>query len=116
MSEYKRKFDAAMAELQNTDMWNTNHTPPLLRTLLAMGIEARPPHYANLWVVFCGFAVWFAVSWGVAMWFISWRTAGFSGWDAMGASVFAGVLFGTFMTAFYWRGRKKHGLTRWADL
>lgn len=116
MSEYERKFDAAMDELTATGMWKSNVHPPALRTLRALGIKARPPHYANLWTVFAGSAAWFAVAWGIAMWFISWKAAGFSGWAAVGASVFAGLLFGAWMTVYYWRGRKKYGLSLWDEL
>lgn len=116
MTEYERKFDAAMDELRTTEMWTSNHSPPALRVLKALGFKARPPHYANLWIVFCSSAVWFAVVWGLIMWFVTWRAAGFTGLDAAGASAFAGVLFGAFMSVYYRRGRKKYGLTRWDDL
>ena len=116
MSEYERKFAAAMAELEATDMWKSNHTPPVLRSLRSMGVQARPPHYAPFWSVVAIYALWFGVCWGALMWIFSWSEEDFTVLAAVGASAVAGVIFGVCMAIYYARGRKKHGLTAWDAL
>lgn len=116
MSEYERKFDAALDALSNTDMWKSNYAPPMLRTMRAFGLEARPPHFAGFWRITLGYAAWFGPVWGFLMWWFSWRGAGFSFWAAVGAAVVAGLLFGLIMARYYAKGRRKYRLPLWEDL
>ena len=44
MSEYERKFEAALNELQATEMWASNYAPPVLMVLRKAGIKVPPPH------------------------------------------------------------------------
>lgn len=116
MNEYERKFDAAMAEMAATNMWRSNYAPPLMSLQRRMGWLVRPPLYASFWRVVLGYALWFGPIWGVLMWFTSWRGQGFSVMVAVGASAFAGLLFGLLLALFYAKARRKHRLSRWEDL
>lgn len=116
MTEYERKLAAAMAEMAQTTMKRSNYNPPALRLQQRLGWEARPPHYATFWRITLGYALWFGTVWGIAMWFLSWRSAGFTVLAAVGAAALAGVLFGLIMAAYYKRAGRKHQLSRWEDL
>ncbi|MDF3416286.1 hypothetical protein HKX54_17585 [Sulfitobacter sp. M57] len=116
MTEYDRKFAAALAELQATDMWDTNYNPPLLRVQRRLGWSARPPHYAPFWRIWSGYALWFGLVWGVAMWFIIWRGQGFSPASAAGAAALAGIIFGGLMAGYFARARHRYKLSRWEEL
>ncbi|MEP5728973.1 MAG: DUF6404 family protein [Sulfitobacter sp.] len=116
MTDYSRKYDAALTELNQTDMWPSNFAPPMLKVQKRLGFSARPPHYASFFSTMIGYAIWFGAVWGVLMWFISWRGQDFTIVAAAGAASLAGVVFGIVMATYYARGRRKYGLSRWEDL
>jgi hypothetical protein len=116
MSEYARKFDAAMAELAKTDMWPSNYAPPLLKMQRRFGWLVRPPHYASVWRIIIGYGLWFGPTFGVAMWVLQWRAQGFSVLLTIALAAFSGALFGAFMSAYYVYIRRKHQLSSWEDL
>ena len=113
---YERKFQAAIAELEQTGIWRSNYNPPALRVQRWLGQEARPPHYAVLWKTIIGYGVWFAGVWGILMWVVLWRSQGLPFRSAAIAAVSAGLFFGATMGAYYAWARRKHGLRRWEDL
>ncbi|MFC6588266.1 DUF6404 family protein [Sulfitobacter pacificus] len=116
MTEYARRFAAAMAELEATKIWRSNYNPPMMKLQRRLGWKMRPPHYARFWRIAVGYALWFGPVWGVLMWFASWRGQGFSLLSAVGASAVAGILFGVLMAAYYARARRRHKLSKWEDL
>lgn len=116
MSEYARKYSAAMAQLSETTIWPSNYRPPLLRAMRIMKLPVRPPHYAPFWSVCLSYSLWFGPVWGIMMWFAAWRSENFTPLDALGAAAFAGALFGISMAAYYSYGRRRWKLSRWADL
>lgn len=116
MTDYERKFDAAMAELATTTMWPSNYAPPLLKTQRRFGWLVRPPHYASVSRIIIGYGLWFGPLWGIVMWFLQWRAQGFSVLLAIGFAAFAGALFGALMSAYYMHARRKYGLSKWEDL
>lgn len=116
MSDYNRRFDAALGEIAETSVWKSNYNPPMLRSLRFLGFRPRPPHYAAFLSILLGYAAWFGPIWGAMMWFAAWRDEGFTVLSAVSASAAAGLLFGLAMAVYYAWGRKKYGLSRWQDL
>jgi len=116
MSEYERKFEAALNELQATEMWASNYAPPVLMVLRKAGIKVPPPHYLGFGKVIVCYGVFFAAAWGVVMWFFKWQAEGFAVSAAIGASVMAGAIFGCAMAAIYARARRRWKLSKWEDL
>ena len=89
--------------------------PPLYRLLWRLGFDVAPPLFASFWLITLQMGVFFAVGWGVVMWFWVWQGQGLPPIFAIIASAGAGVCFGLAMAAYYrWRWRKL-GLPRWED-
>lgn len=116
MSDYARKYQAAIAELEATEMWPSNYAPPAHRIQRWLGWKVRPPHYGQVWVVAASYAVWFGPIWGLMMWFAAWQANGMSVLAAVGWAGFAGVSFGIVMTVSTAWGRRKWKLSAWEDL
>lgn len=116
MNDYDRKYAAALDELAKTGIWRSNSNPPYLRLLRSIGQRPRPPHYQVFKRNFIGHGLWFAVCWGLLMWFFFWRTTDMTILLAFVSAGFAGVFYGLIMAAYYSNGQRKHRLTRWDDL
>ncbi|MEE2944081.1 MAG: DUF6404 family protein [Pseudomonadota bacterium] len=116
MSNYDRKFQAAIREMKEVGIWKSNANPPLLRLFRRFGLKVRPPHYGSLMKNGFIMGIWFAGVWGLLMWFLWWRADGKSFAEAALTSATAGVLFGVGMTAYYAFSRKKHHLSAWEEL
>ncbi len=116
MNEYERKFQAAISELEKTDIWRSNYAPPASRVQRRLGQEVRPPHYASFWRVASGYGFWFAGIWGIIMWLTQWRAQGLPVSAAIASAALAGAMFGLILAAYYARSRRKYGLSRWEDL
>lgn len=70
-SEQQYKRDAALTLLAKTGMWRSNYEPPILRLMWRAGVDVPPPHFAQFWqnaVVTGGF---YAIAWGLLMYFLS---------------------------------------------
>ena len=115
-AEFERRLAGARAELATTGMWRANYDPWPDRWLRRFGLRLRPPHYRDPWRYGVGLWVYFAVTWGILMWLVVWSAQDMPILLAMGAAVFAGVLFGVFMAISLAFGRRRHRLTRWEDL
>ena len=116
MSDYERKYQAAIAELEQTDIWRSNYAPLALRVQRRLGQQVRPPHYAPFLRTTCGYAFWFSGVWGILMWFTTWRDQGFSGASAVTSAALAGLMFGGVIAAYYAWSRRRYGLSDWDDL
>jgi len=97
-------------------MWRNSYEPPLLRLLWRLGLNVPPPHFAGFIVTTLFYGGFFALFWGVIMWFFTWSESGMSPTGAAGAALFAGVLFGLIMASYYSWGRRKHRLPGWKNL
>jgi len=87
--------------------------PPLYRLLWRLGIEVTPPHFASFWPLALFMGGFFAIAWGLFMSLSVWGDLPLA--VAVGASLFAGLLFGTIMATYYrWRARAL-ALPRWQD-
>jgi len=116
MSDYEHKFQAAMRELEQTNIWRSNYSPPALRLQRRLGQEARPPHYASFWRTMIGYGFWFGGVWGILMWFAQWRALGYSMTAAVITAAVAGVFFGLMIAGYYAWSRRKHRLSNWDEL
>lgn len=118
MSDYVRRYAAAMRELEATEMWRANYAPPLLVLQRKMGMQPRPPHYLKGWWIILAYGGVFAVVWGTAMWIIVWPELemGITFGTAVAASLAGGAIFGLAMAFAYGRMRRKWKLSKWEDL
>jgi hypothetical protein len=115
-SDYQRRFDAAVAEMNNAGVWRWNGTPPYLRIGRKMGFEPRPPYYESFTKVVVLFGTYFAVMWGLAMNLFIWRNQAMPFPLQLIGSAITGLLFGFGMALWYSYVRKKSGLSSWRDL
>lgn len=115
MSDYERRFNAAMAELDSFGIWPSSANPPYVRLLKYAGFSPLPPHYSGFWKVGLTQAMWFGVIWGVWMWFTQWSGENLSSANVLASVLSAGCFFGLF-TAFYYATSKRHySLSNWED-
>lgn len=77
--------------------------------------KVPPPHFTSFAGNFADYGLWFAVVWGLLMWFAIWSRQHVSPHVAVGTAIFAGVLFGLGMAAYYRYGDRKHGIPLWKD-
>lgn len=116
MSEYERKHDAAIKELEATEMWPSNYAPPIYHFYRKLGLKVRPPHYDSFVKVLIGQGVFFGLFWGIFMWFFEWRGTELPIRGMVLSAVLAGVFFGCAMALFSAYGRRKWSLSAWEDL
>ncbi len=119
-SEFDRKLQAALTELQATGMrrrWSFNpYESNLLRWL---GFRVRPPHYRSFWRAFFGIGLYFGIIWGIGMWIMLWRfewTGAGVPWRYIIGTCLVGTLYGLFMALSLRRDRRKYRLSKWDDL
>ncbi|RUO31997.1 hypothetical protein CWE12_03125 [Aliidiomarina sedimenti] len=113
---FEIRKQAAMQELKASGIWKSNSMPPALIILWKLGIKAKPPHYKRFMQNALPLGVWFAVVWGLLMWFLQWRHQGFPVSAAIVTALVGGVFFGVFMAAYYRWSARKHQLSDWVDL
>lgn len=113
-AEFERKLAGARAELAAAGI--STHYSWLDRALQRLGLRLRPSHYRDPVRHGVAMGVYFAVFWGTTMWLLVWSADGTPILLAMGAAVFAGVLFGVFMALSLAFGRRRHRLTPWEEL
>jgi len=110
------KLNSALATLAAAGIRPGNYAPPLHRLLWRAGAILPPPHLASFGLNFAFSATWFSVGWGTLMWLTVWSRETMSGLMAFGAALFAGVLFGLSMAAYYRYGARKHDLPAWSQI
>lgn len=113
---FEAKRDQALAILGKTRIWRSNYEPFGVQLLWRLGVKVPPPHFARFWPAVAAYGAWFAVAWGVIMWFIFWSRQGISPWAMAAGAAVAGALFGLSMAAYYAHARHKYGLPTWQSL
>lgn len=116
MSDFDRRLEAALAEMEAAKIKPGNANPPLYRALQKRGYAVPPPLYGAPLKVAFGMGAFFAVLWGVFMWAFTWSRSGVPLDVALIGALFAGALFATGMSLYYSFLRKKHALTQWDAL
>lgn len=105
-----------MEELRQTGIKEANKIPLIFQAIWKLGFRTRPPHYIPPITMFVIQSVFFAITFGTAMWFFVWRDEGFTFYAAAFASLIISIIFGGIMTILHMRARRKWGLSRWKDL
>jgi len=114
--EFERKKSKALEILAGTGMWRSNYAPPLYRLFWRMGINLRPLPFNSFGVNALLTGGYFALFWGVTMWFSSWQSRGYHPLTSLIVALGAGLLFGLSMAAYYkWRLKTKK-LPDWNQL
>ena len=112
---FEQKLAAALALLASSGMRRSNYAPPSHRLFWRVGVKVPPPHFVSFAVNFLNCGLWFAVAWGLLMWFTFWSREVMSPQVAVGTAALAGVLFGLGMACYYRYGARKHGIPLWRD-
>jgi hypothetical protein len=115
MSDYERRFKAAMAELEALEVWPSSSNPPYARLLRYAGFSPLPPHYSSFWKVCLTQAVFFGIIWGVWMWFTQWSGEDLSSAEVLLSALSAGFFFGLSMAFYYAYGKRRYSLSRWEN-
>ncbi len=113
--DHREKVDHLLDDLGRKGVSRFTTAPPIYRLLWQLGIEVPPPHFIGFWPLALGMGLFFAVTWGLLMWLLLWRTQNMPLVIGFASSVLAGFGFGVVMAAYYrWRARKL-ALPRWED-
>ena len=113
---FQDKLEAAQKELNETNIWKSNHNPPISILLRKLGFNIRPFHYCSFISNFLNASLWFSAVWGLIMWFTTWQSTDISVQAALIISLSAGLLFGLFMATYYKHSAKKNKLSDWQKL
>ena len=113
---FQNKLEAAQKELNEANIWKSNHTPQIVVLLRKLGFNIRPFHYCSFKSNFITASLWFGIIWGIIMWFTSWKNDHMPIQIAIFTSLLAGVVFGLFMALYYKRSAKKNNLSNWHTL
>lgn len=116
MTDYDRRYSAALAELHAAGITRSAAEPLFTRALRRLGLRPRPPQYHTFWQSALGLGAYFTASWGLIMYVFFWRSSTMPLWLMLASALIAGALFGAIMAAIYLRSRKKHRLTPWTSL
>ena len=104
-SEFDRKLQTALAELEATGMWWANFDPHVDRGLRKLGLRVRPPHYRSFLSTMLEFGASFVIGFAIIAELAK-------PIDALAI----GLIFGGGMALVYYRDRRKHSLSDWDTL
>ena len=113
---YPPKVNAAIAQLVEAGIPQRAATPMLHRLLWNMGLVVPPPQLAPFSVNFLLLSAFFAIAWGLVMWFGVWSSRGMSPIYALKTSVFAGLAYGLIMALVFRFSAKKFDLPAWSEI
>jgi len=94
---------------------HSTYAPPAWRILWRMGIKVPPPLFAPFWPCAILLSGYFVVAWGLFMWLFAWSHRDMPLWLMLSSALFAGLLFGLCMAAYYRHVAHKHNLPAWPD-
>ncbi len=115
---FEEKYNFARQELIQRKIWNDNTKPRLIMLLLKFGIKVPPHIYASFFVNLLIFGIFFGISWGMFMdlcFSLFFKMANAGAFMFL-PSVYAGLMFGTFMGGIFKYGAYKLKLTPWANI
>jgi|SRR5690606_32238884 len=113
---FEKRKKVALEELKKSGIWRSNYMPPALKLMWKIGLKVRPPHYNYFLHNALSLGLWFAIAWGILMWFFQWRSMEISILVAIGFAAATGIFFGVFMASYYKWSAKKHHLSSWSEL
>ena len=109
----QEKMARVVADLTTRGMSKSAIAPPAYRLLWQLGVNVRPPVFQSFWTLVGVQGGFFGIFWTLAMRLTVWRSMPIIG--VLVAGVFATVLFGVSMAAFFrWRAGK-HALPPWEE-
>jgi hypothetical protein len=97
---------------QNKIRWSYRR-PPIDYINQKLGITRIPIVFWSFPKTLVIMGSYFAIVWGLLMYFTIWRAQGLSMSSVLTESTFAGFFFGLYMAWLYARTRKKFNLTTW---
>lgn len=112
---HEEKVALAISDLTARGISKGAVAPPLFQLVWKLGIRIPPPHFKTFFGVALLTGSFFAMGWGLLMWFVFWSRTGLSTGQAVMTSLGAGILFGFGMAFYYRRKARKLGLPAWHD-
>lgn len=115
MIDYERKYQLAIAELENAGLQERGVTPPIIRFLRTIGCKPRPQYYRSTVSRFAYDPLILGGFWGLAMILVTGTPM-----RLLAVWVLASAAFGYSLTILsevsIIRQRKRQKLSRWEDL
>ncbi|MGX5915093.1 DUF6404 family protein [Aliidiomarina sp. Khilg15.8] len=108
--------NAALAHLAQTPLSRGNYQPLPTLLLWMIGARVRPPHFQGFAANLLTSGLYFAIVWGLLMWFILFAPRGASPLAALQMSILVGLLYGAVMAFYYRHSARKHRLPSWESL
>lgn len=115
-AEFMRKTDKAFALMSEKGLRKSLRAPFTYRLVWSLGLKVRPALFASFGINVLFLGVFFAVTYGVIMWFVSWRPHGWSPETSIITSIIAGLFYGICIAAKLRNRRKIKGLPVWEEL
>ena len=115
---FERRLAAAREELRSRGLTRRRREPLSYRTLWALGLEVRPPHYADPVALLLHDLLFWVAIYGTSVWLIGLpdSTRGFT----FGAMLITATLISSAITgvrvAYYRHSARRHTLSRWESL
>jgi LPXTG-motif cell wall-anchored protein len=114
--DHTATVDAYIAEMEQLGVSTYTAAPPFFRMLWGMGLRLPPPLFMGFAPLMLITGAIFAVFWGAGMWLVSWRMQGdMPMWLTFAVSIFAGLLFGLAMAAYYRSKSRSLPLPSWQN-
>lgn len=113
---FDKHKNAALARLAQTPLARGNYQPLPTLILWMLGARVKPPHFQGFVANLLTSGIYFALVWGVLMWFILFAPREASPLAALQMSIFVGLLYGLVMAFYYRRSARKQGLPSWESL
>lgn len=114
--EFDKHKNAALAHLASTPIRSGNYQPLITILLWWMGVRVKPPHFQSFPANILTSGAYFAIVWGVLMWFILFSPRDASGVAVMQLSVLVGLIYGVIMAFYYRLSARRHNLPDWHSL
>lgn len=106
---------AALDLLEKTGIMHSNYAPPYLRLCWRLGLDVSPPHFAPFWKNALYSGLFYALGWGILMYFFIWHKLNMLPGTMLGSALSAGFFFGLALASYYAYGKRKHSLPSWQD-
>jgi hypothetical protein len=115
MKTHKEKIELMYDEFPEKGISKSSYAPPFYRLLWRLGIKAVPPIFYSFKRVWITQALFFAVAWGILMYFFIWQKENMSILNMVVSSCSGGLVFGLIMAFFIRKQSKKIGCPSWDD-
>lgn len=104
----KEKLEGFIKHMERLGIPASQSLPVLYRLLRRVGVHLPPPFFGSLWQNTLVGGIYFALGWGIIMWFFQWRYWSGIGviWIALISSGVAGLVFGA-VVAFILKSKAK---------